>query len=122
MTGTPRCPFCDAAQTERVGQWGGQIITAQWVCRGCGSHFEAIREARRTVEEGKRELEVLVLVARGLSNAQIARSLGLSETGVKSRVNRILTRLGLENRVQAAILAYESGLVGGSHDGNRRGK
>ncbi|MFF5207228.1 response regulator [Streptosporangium sp. NPDC000396] len=60
----------------------------------------------------RRELEVLLLVARGLSNAQIARSLELSEAGVKSRVNRILTRLGLENRVQAAILAYESGLLG----------
>ncbi|MBG0829880.1 response regulator transcription factor [Planomonospora sp. ID67723] len=60
-----------------------------------------------------RESEVLILVARGLSNAQIARSLGLSEAGVKSRVNRILTRLGLENRVQAAILAYEAGLVEG---------
>jgi DNA-binding NarL/FixJ family response regulator len=52
----------------------------------------------------RRELEVLLLVARGLSNARIAESLGLSEAGVKSRVNRILTRLGLENRVQAAIL------------------
>lgn len=60
----------------------------------------------------RRELEVLVLVARGLSNAQIARSLDLSEAGVKSRVNRILTRLGLENRVQAAILAREAGLLG----------
>ena len=44
VTGAPRCPFCDAAATERVGQWGGQIITAQWVCRACGSHFEAIRD------------------------------------------------------------------------------
>ncbi|WP_449064765.1 response regulator [Planomonospora algeriensis] len=61
-----------------------------------------------------RELEVLVLVARGLSNTRIARTLGLSEAGVKSRVNRILTRLGLENRVQAAILAHEEGLAGPS--------
>ncbi|MEU1735371.1 response regulator transcription factor [Streptosporangium sp. NPDC020145] len=60
----------------------------------------------------RRELEVLVLVARGLSNARIARDLGLSEAGVKSRVNRILTRLGLENRVQAAIAAREAGLLG----------
>ena len=44
VTDAPRCPFCDAAATERVGQWGGQIITAQWVCRACGSHFEAIRD------------------------------------------------------------------------------
>jgi transposase-like protein len=38
------CPFCDAAEVERVGQWGGQIITAQWRCRACGSYFEALRE------------------------------------------------------------------------------
>lgn len=60
----------------------------------------------------ERELQVLVLVARGLSNAQIASALDLTEANVKSRVNRILTRLGLENRVQAAILAHESGLLG----------
>lgn len=58
-----------------------------------------------------REREVLVLVAQGLSNSQIATRLGLTEANVKSRVNRILTRLGLDNRVQAAIVAYSSGLV-----------
>uniref|UniRef100_A0AAU2UY56 Response regulator transcription factor n=1 Tax=Streptomyces sp. NBC_00003 TaxID=2903608 RepID=A0AAU2UY56_9ACTN len=60
----------------------------------------------------ERELQVLVLVARGLSNAQIASALDLSEGNVKSRVNRILTRLGLENRVQAAVLAHQEGLAG----------
>ncbi|MFF0520525.1 response regulator [Actinomadura nitritigenes] len=59
-----------------------------------------------------REREVLLLVARGLPNARIAEGLGLSEANVKSRVNRILARLGLENRVQAALLAYEAGLPG----------
>ncbi|WP_433145656.1 response regulator transcription factor [Actinomadura nitritigenes] len=59
-----------------------------------------------------REREVLLLVARGLPNARIAEVLGLSEANVKSRVNRILARLGLENRVQAALLAYEAGLPG----------
>ncbi|GII00273.1 response regulator transcription factor [Planobispora takensis] len=67
--------------------------------------------ARRIGRLTARELEVLVLVARGMSNTRIARSLGLSEAGVKSRVNRILTRLGLENRVQAALLAHEAGLA-----------
>ncbi|MFD5697920.1 response regulator [Streptomyces lasiicapitis] len=52
----------------------------------------------------RRERDVAELVARGLSNARIAASLGLTEAGVKSTVNRILTRLGLENRVQIAIL------------------
>ncbi|MYT27662.1 MULTISPECIES: response regulator transcription factor [unclassified Streptomyces] len=59
-----------------------------------------------------RELEVLVLVARGRSNLQIGEDLGLSRPTVKSRVNRILTRLGLDNRVQAALLAHEAGLLG----------
>jgi hypothetical protein len=40
----PACPFCDSCATRRVGQWGGQIITAQWVCLACNSHFEAIRD------------------------------------------------------------------------------
>ncbi|MGW0209632.1 response regulator [Streptomyces sp. NPDC003233] len=59
----------------------------------------------------EREVQVLVLVARGLSNARIAADLGLSEATVKSRVNRILTRLGLENRVQAALYAHRAGLA-----------
>jgi len=54
-----------------------------------------------------REREVLALVATGLSNRRIAKHLGLSESSVKSTVNRILTRLGLENRVQAALLAHQ---------------
>lgn len=58
-----------------------------------------------------RELQVLVLIAQGMSNISIATALGLSEGNVKSRVNRILTRLGLENRVQAALLAHQSGLA-----------
>jgi acyl-CoA thioester hydrolase len=45
VSGTPACPFCEATATELVGQWGGQIITAQWRCRACGSYFEAVREA-----------------------------------------------------------------------------
>jgi transposase-like protein len=38
------CPFCSSGDVERIGQWGGQIITAQWRCRACGSYFEALRE------------------------------------------------------------------------------
>jgi hypothetical protein len=38
------CPFCDSADVERVAQWGGQIITAQWRCATCNSYFEAVRE------------------------------------------------------------------------------
>jgi DNA-binding NarL/FixJ family response regulator len=59
----------------------------------------------------ERELEVLKLIAKGLSNGELAKELFLSEATVKTHVTRILMKLHLRDRVQAVVLAYESGLI-----------
>ncbi len=63
----------------------------------------------------EREREVVRLIAAGLSNAEIAASLYLSEATIKSHITRILARLGLRDRVQIAVYAYENGIVRPGH-------
>ena len=83
-------------------------VISQFV-RGTGPKPEAAFP--RLDELTARELEVLKLIARGLSNAEIAKELFVSETTVKTHVARILMKLNLRDRVQAVVLAYEAGVV-----------
>ncbi len=102
-----------------------RLVTAIRVVAEGGSLF-APSVTRRLIEEfarraprremdltalTARELEVLRLVARGLSNAEVARDLFVSENTVKTHVARLLMKLGVRDRVQAVVLAYESGVV-----------
>jgi DNA-binding NarL/FixJ family response regulator len=77
-------------------------------CRGPAPGASAASATRRLSE---RELEVVRLVAQGLSNAEIAGKLFLSEATIKSHVARILAKLGLRDRVQVVVFAYENGIV-----------
>ena len=92
----------------------GDALLAPALTRRLLEHYAARPEAgalERFSGLTAREHEVLRLVAGGLSNAEIGRSLFLSEATVKTYVSRMLTKLGLTNRTQAAILAYEAGLL-----------
>jgi DNA-binding NarL/FixJ family response regulator len=86
-------------------------ITRRLIERYARPRQPGARAAGKLAELTPRELEVLIQVARGHSNAEIAADLYLSEATVKTHVSRILAKLDLRDRVQAVVLAYEEGLV-----------
>jgi len=95
----------------------GDALLAPSITRRLVERFAPQAPARTAVhadlsELTPRELEVLRLLARGLSNAELAAELTLSEATVKTHVARILAKLQLRDRVQAVVLAYETGLTG----------
>ncbi|HSD77282.1 MAG TPA: response regulator transcription factor [Solirubrobacteraceae bacterium] len=94
----------------------GDALLAPSITRRLIHEFASARPAPPAPPAGldeltARELEVFKLVARGLSNAEIAEELVVSETTVKTHVARVLMKLGLRDRVQAVVLAYESGIA-----------
>ena len=86
-------------------------ITRRLIERYARPRRSSAGAAGRLSELTPRELEVLIQVARGRSNAEIAAGMYLSEATVKTHVSRILAKLDLRDRVQAVVLAYEEGLV-----------
>jgi DNA-binding NarL/FixJ family response regulator len=102
----------------------GDALLAPAITRRLVERFARRDEAGPAVhgdlsELTPRELEVLRLLATGLSNAELADRLVLSPTTVKTHVARILSKLGLRDRVQAVVLAYETGLIAPRSPANR---
>jgi len=93
----------------------GESLLAPSVTRRLVEEFArnapATTSAPGIEELTERETEVLVAMARGLSNAEIAAALFVGETTVKTHVGRVLMKLGVRDRVQAVVVAYESGIV-----------
>ncbi|MFF4227293.1 response regulator [Streptomyces sp. L500] len=94
----------------------GEALLAPTVTKRLIQEFSRLGTSRTPTPERvgdltERETEVLVLVAQGRSNAEIAEGLVVAESTVKTHVSRILVKLGLRDRTQAAVFAYEAGLV-----------
>ena len=106
---TPPARLVEAIRTVRAGD----ALLAPQVTRRLVERFVAPRPEPPDSfgELTDREVEVLRLIARGLSNAEIADRLVLSLPTVKTHVGRILMKLGLRDRVQAVVMAYEAGIV-----------
>jgi DNA-binding NarL/FixJ family response regulator len=103
----------DLVESVRVVARGDALLSPE-VTRRVIARFGAPGDRlprRRPPELTDREYEVLVLLARGASNAEIAKELFLGETTVKTHVSRVLTKLDLRDRTHAVVFAYENGVV-----------
>ncbi|MEU0372098.1 response regulator transcription factor [Streptomyces sp. NPDC006283] len=95
----------------------GEALLAPTVTRRLITEFSKLSESPRPAamtqigDLTERETEVLVLIAQGLSNAEIASHLVVAESTIKTHVSRVLVKLGLRDRTQAAVFAYEARLV-----------
>lgn len=98
-----RCPVGNGGRSGHVHRWHPQTSDRT-------VHIPRPAPPRGFDELTDRELDVFRLVARGLSNPEIARELYISETTVKTHITHILQKLNLRDRVQAVVLAYETGL------------
>ena len=106
----------DLATAIQTVAAGGAVIAPPVLARLLGRFADALPDPATTATDAlaaltDREREVLVHVARGHSNAEIARALTVSETTIKTHVGHVLTKLRLRDRTQAVVLAYETGLV-----------
>ncbi len=102
-----------AASVRMVAR--GDALLAPAITRRLIEEFTAAHVQRPAIQVldklSPREAEVFKLIARGCSNHEIAEQLFVTDTTVKSHVNRILTKLDLRDRVQAVVLAYEAGVI-----------
>jgi DNA-binding NarL/FixJ family response regulator len=97
-----------AAGSEMLSPAVTRRLIAEYVAPR--DHPQRIESRRKLALLSDRERDVLTLIGRGLSNADAAQNLFMSEATIKTYVSRMLTKLGLTNRTQAAILAHEAGL------------
>jgi DNA-binding NarL/FixJ family response regulator len=109
---TPPRQLAEAVRTIAAGEsLLAPAVTKRLIERYVSHPPSDTARRERFAELTERELDVLQLITRGLSNAEIGARLFLSEATVKTHVTRILSKLGVRDRVQAVVLAYESGLV-----------